>query len=460
MSISIKLTELTDNHWTTIRDRLWFKPKANFYRRNQFSTEPDVKPIKLFYKQDDEVLIPFTFANCLLGKFLVSNTEFPKIDLRFKVDLWEKQRSVVDEAADQLNRYHTTTLWLPCGFGKTVISAHLACRINRMTVVVFKSKILKKQWLDSFNTFTNAKTWIVGDQSMPDEPPDVIICMVLQVYKIPELWMDSIGTLILDEVHELCTKEYSKGVMKIRPCYIIACTATPIKENGAHTVLYNLCGTHNVHRLPDKSLLVYQFLTGIKFTMSVTKNGDPNWNGLCEEIAKCRIRNEMIVRLVHSFWKRKIIILTVRTDHREILYKMLADTESVAKLTKDKDTYSTSRVLIGTFSKIGTGFDEATSCIDFDGRRIDMLIMVGSTKSKTRVVQALGRAERSDNPMVIDLVDDNGSIQRHWKVRRAIYNKRKAKIEVLTESQIETAGNGPKPTPPTIRPVFIINDGH
>jgi len=134
---------------------------------------------------------------------------------------------------------------------------------------------------------------------------------------------------------------------------------------------------------------------------------------------------------------------------------MLKSTESVAKLTKDKDTYRSSRVLIGTFSKIGTGFDEATSCIDFDGRRIDMLIMVGSTKSKTRVIQALGRAERSDNPMVIDLVDDNGSIERHWEVRRAIYNKRKAKIRVLTEDRIEAVGDGP--TPP-VNPIFVIED--
>lgn len=456
MSILVNLAELNDKHWLTIRTQLWIKPKTTFYQHNRYGSEPDTKPIVLFQKRDGMVSLPFTYANCLLGKFLVSNDSFPKNELTFTSELWEKQQLVAEEAVAQLNKFHTTTLWLPCGYGKTVISAYLCCRIKRHAVVIFKNKILKKQWCETFQKFTSAKIWIVGDEACPDSEPDVILCMVMQVYKIPLHWLDNLGALVLDEAHELCTSGYASEIMKISPCYVIACTATPIREDGAHAVLHAICGQHHVHRLPDTPLVVYQLLTGIKFTMGANRTGGPDWPGLCLEIGLCKPRNQMILDIVHHFWQRKIVILTVRVDQAAVLEQSLIDRyESVESMTGGKETYKPCRVLIGTFSKIGTAFDEATLCEYFDGMRIDMLIMAGSTRSKTRIVQALGRAERSANPLVIDMVDDNGSIERHWKVRRAIYKKRKAKISVITPEQIEEYGNGPRPPP---EPVFIIDD--
>ena len=85
--------------------------------------------------------------------------------------------------------------------------------------------------------------------------------------------------------------------------------------------------------------------------------------------------------------------------------------------------------------------------------RIDTLIMAGSTKSKTWIMQALGRAFRSDRPMVLDLIDENGTHDRHWKVKRAIYNKLKAKIVEVPIDDMEQYGNGPRPMP---KPEYVI----
>ncbi len=457
MSILVTLDKLTQAHWKLIRQELWIKPKPSYFKRQRFgySDGNEAKPIVLYQKQETQgvVALPFTYANCLLNKFLVTSVDYPKLEFQFTSKLWEKQVLVAEEAVAQLNSYHTTTLWLPCGFGKTVISAYLAARIKRRILVTFKLVTLKKQWWETFKEFTDARIWIVNEEPCPDTPPDVILCTVLQVCKVPLHWLDSVGTLILDEVHELCTPVYSRSVISVSPCYIIACTATPIRENGAHKVLYAICGTHYVYRAPDKQLTAYKVLTGIKFTMGVKPNGDPDWAGLCREVAQCEVRNLMIQKLVHMFWKRKIVILTIRVDHAIILEKLMKTTESVESMTANDKSYKPCRVLTGTFAKIGTAFDEKTLCEYFDGMRIDTLIMAGSTKSKTWIMQALGRAFRSDRPMVLDLIDENGTHDRHWKVKRAIYNKLKAKIVEVPIDDMEQYGNGPRPMP---KPEYVI----
>jgi len=82
-------------------------------------------------------------------------------------------------------------------------------------------------------------------------------------------------------------------------------------------------------------------------------------------------------------------------------------------------------------SKIGTGFDEATFCSDFKGRKSDMMILCGSTKDEGGLEQFTGRVFRAEFPTIIDLVDDNHICKNHWRVRKNWYYERGGKIEVF-----------------------------
>jgi len=105
--------------------------------------------------------------------------------------------------------------------------------------------------------------------------------------------------------------------------------------------------------------------------------------------------------------------------------------ESVDSMAGTKSTYSDSRILVGTISKIGTGFDEKTACPNFNGVRINMLILCTSIKKASLLEQSIGRVFRAEMPVVIDLVDDNPILKRHWKERQKWYISRNGTIKTI-----------------------------
>ena len=106
-----------------------------------------------------------------------------------------------------------------------------------------------------------------------------------------------------------------------------------------------------------------------------------------------------------------------------------------------KKTYSDSQVLIGTVSKVGTGFDEKSMCPDFGGKRSDLLIYCSSTKKAGLMEQNVGRVMRAECPSVIHLVDDNPSIKRHWTESKKWYVSRGATITEMKMEQMKRVYN-------------------
>jgi len=92
-------------------------------------------------------------------------------------------------------------------------------------------------------------------------------------------------------------------------------------------------------------------------------------------------------------------------------------------LSGTKSKYFDSRILIGTISKISTGFDSANVAINFNGIAIDTLILAGSTKSHNLHIQSIGRVFRSDYPTIFELVDDNRISKSHWRARKKNYDE-------------------------------------
>jgi hypothetical protein len=88
-----------------------------------------------------------------------------------------------------------------------------------------------------------------------------------------------------------------------------------------------------------------------------------------------------------------------------------------------RKSYTNARVLIGNTKKVGIGFDEKSHCEDFDGERIDLLVLACSTKQFEVLQQYVGRVVgRASMPSVVHLVDDDPRIKgTHWRVARAWY---------------------------------------
>ena len=389
------------------------------------------KPLVAYQLEGDTLRIPYTYAGILKGK-KAYNPIKPDINIQYTGTLRDYQDSIVKEALEQLNAYSTTSLNLYTGAGKTVVASYLACRAKKVTLVLINMTILNTQWLETFSQHTNAKAWIVPEgKKIPEQCPDVIICMSGRINKIPEEWGNNIGTLIIDESHSFCTVGSITPLLKYQPNYIISCSATPETRTGSHKLIQAIVGTHEVFRPIPFHFHITKLMTGIVPQFPPGKSS-ADWGEVNKVLSHDQQRNMLIVNIVLGQPHRKYLILTWVAEHVQILQAYLTHYGvSNDVMVGMKKNYSDSHVLVGTIDKIGTAFDEKNACDNFSGRRIDTVILCGSTYCEGLLFQMVGRTFRSDDPHIFDMVDSLPTLEKHWSLRQKWYRKQKTTITTI-----------------------------
>jgi superfamily II DNA or RNA helicase len=154
--------------------------------------------------------------------------------------------------------------------------------------------------------------------------------------------------------------------------------------------------------------------TGIEPPIELGNNGKVDWIKILTFQAESMERNEMIIRLLRFFSKRVILVLCKRVNQANYLYEKLKElNEDVTSLIGAQKKYEqTSRILIATCQKAGVGFDHP---------RLDSILLAGDIKEY--FIQYLGRCFRTEKgkPVIIDMVDNNFILKRHFQERQQIY---------------------------------------
>ena len=429
MAVRIPRSELSSNQIDTIIKYLILQPKETYYNKNHYgSVSKD--PIQFFEIDplSKEVTVPYAFYRGLTQKQPNYDRKYPNVPYNFIGSLFEVQIPIAENALNQLVQYGTTTLNLHTASGKTVISAYLSANFNMLTLILYKSSTLELQWKKTFEEFTDARIWIVGENP-PLTGAHVILCMDTRFNKLPKDYLEMIGTVIIDEAHEFCTPSRVICLLGTQPRYVISATATLERKNGMHLMIQAICGMHSVMKISRKPFAVYKFITGIDIPIVVNKQGTPDWTKFCHTQSTDETRNIMILDIIRKNPTFKILVLTWRADHVDLLYDCLIKMNiSVDKMSRNKKKYSDSQVLVGTIAKIGTGFDERTACDDFHGFCINLLLLTVTMKSIQLLEQVAGRCFRTDFPQIIYFVDNTKISENHWKEAQKWFKSRNGTI--------------------------------
>ena len=418
MSVRIHKSLIDSAKLQLIQKFLFLQPIKVYSARKPPYHQEESDPIIFYRLSGDDILLPFRFASSLMKCLPNEDRVLPRLGFNFQGKLLEDpqrdQHVVVKEALGQLDEYGTTLLALYPGFGKTVLAAHLAARQVYLTLVLFNRTVLLTQWYATFSNYTDARLWL-PDQPLPAGDFHVILCMDTQFSKLPDKIKAAVGTLIVDEAHSFCTPGHVDCLLGCQPKKIIMCTATPKREDGMHSIIQLMIGNHQVTRKAQKYHKVVKFRTGVSPELYKNKKGELDWSRLVRDLCEDPKRNELALGMVKSNPDYKICILTWSKPHAFHLQQLLtSEGIQAAVMAGNRKTYSDSRVLVGTISKIGTGFDEQNACLDFQGERINMLIMMGTTKSEPLLEQTLGRAFRAELPHIVIFVDQVAAINKHW----------------------------------------------
>ena len=446
MAVRLKLDDLTDEHKKIIRKILCMQPKqSGFMMKNRYSVAKD--PVMMYYidKPNNEIVLPYTFGNSLFQRHFNSSLTYPKATYNFiNTTLRPHQVPIVTQAMEHLNDKGTTTIGAPPGSGKTLMSAYIGSKTDGLVLVVSPLKLVQRGWVESFDKYTDAKVWNNDGKTPCPEYCNVILTMSGMFLKIPKQILAMVKTLVIDEAHMFCTPERIHCLLGISPRYVIACTATPTRADGMETMIQSVCGTHGIYIKPTKKYTVYKLLTGIDVEIQKNKAGTSDWPRLVRELCESKKRNNIILDIAKRNPTFKIMILTWNRNHAFYLKDMLCENNiSCDVLAGTKSSYKDSRVLVGTLSKLGVGFDEGVTCTDWNGIRLNMMFLVGSTKNTQSLCQFVGRIFRSEHPVIIDFVDDNNICKRHWNARRKWYDDPEQNGEIFTVNYDPNYDNKP-----------------
>lgn len=442
MSVIIPISSLTIEQQQAIINHAVVKSKESFHDIKMKWKNPRYQPrrkILNFYKiENDNVYLPYAFANCLLQRCINLERNYPELQFQFNGQLLENQTSIVNEALQHLTTLGTTTLAVYPGCGKTVMASYLSSILKGLTLVVVTMRNLLGQWKETFNQLTTAGVWVVGEK-IPDNDINIIISMDGQIDKIPVEIIPMISILIIDECHLFCTPSSLPSLLFCQPRYIVALSATPERADGMDTIIKLLCGYHQVKRTIPKFINVYQLNTNVDYTIKLTTNGDSDWKSYVDDIIDNEFTNNLIIHLTQKCKRHKILIMTPRIKHAEQLYNKLKECgEQVDYMYGNKEKYEDSRILVGGTTKVGVGFDDKRATGDtWNGCRINLLIWCITLKDAAAIEQIIGRVCRSDNPQVIVLTNNCHISQNHWKkIKRYINKDNKGKCNELQLSTV------------------------
>ncbi len=407
--------------------------KISYENRLKIDTELEIKIESKFCPQprffypyeildDNTLILPFAYAYRNIGIKRPIREKLESIQVKFNAALRPEQEVVVSEAIKFLSKKGSIIISCFVGFGKSISAIYLACKIGFKTLIIVNKLILIKQWEESIRQFCSddVKIQKLTTKSKKKEA-DFYIMNAQNIEKMGKDFFKDIGNVIVDECHLIMAETLSKSLQYVQPRYLIGLSATPYRPDGLNNLLSLYFGPDKIIRKLQREHIVYKVDTGFTPPIEYTAQKKVNWGALLDSQANNEDRNKIIVEIIKHFKDRNFLVLTKRISQGEyILERLKQENESVTSLLGNNQEFDDkARILIGTNSKVGTGFDH---------KKLDALLLAADVEEY--FIQYLGRVFRTQDsiPIIIDLVDKNNILNKHWLTRRNVYKDHGGKI--------------------------------
>jgi len=368
-----------------------------------------------------------------------------KLKLSFLGQLSEHQT----RAFNALNAFDNGVLAATTGFGKTVIGAKLIAEKSVPSLILVHTKELAIQWKERLDQFLyidevierKRNAFIIGQLGGGKNTLNGIVDIAImqsmfEKDKEVKSVIDHYGLVIVDECHHVSAVNFSRILGATQAKYVYGLTATPIRKDGHHPIIFMQCGPlrysvdakQEAKRRDFDHFIVTRF-TSLRMPLSVLEK-DMSITEIYTQVCESKERNERIVRDVEHAINagRNPLVLTERTQHIARLVDLMKDKDydvivlsgdlktkqrraalASIRSIKDGDRF----VVIATGKLIGEGFDEA---------RLDTLFLAMPVAWKGTIAQYAGRLHRNylgkDEVLIYDYVD------MHVPVLERMYHKR------------------------------------
>jgi len=442
---------------------LYFLRKMSSYSNPEFyarqamrqSTFGTPRVTAIYIENEQGIILPRGVELSLLSYLDRSDIRYSIIDKRFVGRTLDIKFSGLlnqdqEAAFSELNKYDEGVLSATTGFGKTVIGIKIIAEKSVPTLILVHTKELAVQWKDRLEQFLEInenvenrrrKTSVIGQLGGGKNTLNGIVDIAIMQSMFEKdrdvkPLINQYGLIIVDECHHISATNFSRILSAADSKYVYGLTATPIRKDGHHPIIFMQCGPirYKVDAKQEAKKRDFDHFVVPRFTsarMPAFKKHD-EWHitEVYQHICESSYRNELIVTDIEQAINagRNPLVLTERTSHIERLVEMMKDKDyevivlagdlkpkiRKAALERIRSLSDGDRfVIIATGKLIGEGFDEA---------RLDTLFMAMPIAWKGTIAQYAGRLHRNyegkEEVLIYDYVDV------HIPVLERMYHKR------------------------------------
>jgi superfamily II DNA or RNA helicase len=238
-----------------------------------------------------------------------------------------------EEVAARLLEHEDGVLCAPTGFGKTALASWLIARRKVNTLVLVHRTSLLEQWRDQLAAFLGLDVKEIGligaGKKKPTGGLDLAMLQSLQRKGTVSNVIADYGQVIVDECHHVSAVTFERIMREAKARYVLGLTATPIRKDGHHPIIFMQCGPmhvrvrpkHTEHQQTLEHKVVFRS-TGL--TVPVTES-EPSIHELYNAVVRDEKRNALIVDdIVQSADDgRTSLVLTERIEHLGLLASLL-----------------------------------------------------------------------------------------------------------------------------------------
>ena len=356
-----------------------------------------------------------------------------RISVEFIGELRADQKAAVKAVLQE----DVGVLCAPTAFGKTISAAALIAMRKVSTLILVHRTELLRQWQERLTTFLDlsmgALGVIGGSKKKPSGQIDIAVMQSLSRRDDLADMLDGYGQIIVDECHHLSAFSFEAILKQAKAKYVVGLTATPIRRDGHYPIIFMQCGPirHSAKR-PESAP------TELEVWPQNMSAPEIPFNAGIQDIFRILVndanRNQCLSRDILSAYHegRKILVLTERTEHLDLLHEVIGEEIEHCFLLhgrlskKQRSTVfsalfeldaSAPRVLLATGRLIGEGFDHPP---------LDTLVLAMPISWKGTLQQYAGRLHREHddkkNVRIYDYVEhDHPQLARMWEKRRRGY---------------------------------------
>ncbi|MFW3354555.1 TOTE conflict system archaeo-eukaryotic primase domain-containing protein [Aliarcobacter butzleri] len=385
------------------------------------------KYIRSFEENENFLMLPRGLKETLIDFFNVNAVSYSFVDKRVLNKIQTKKvtfnlRPEQNEAIKEIKKSDYSICVAPPGFGKTLLGAKIFEIRACTTLIVVNKNMLLNQWIERFVDYFGYNKKDIGylGKGFNKLNGQIDVATMQSLKNDPKI-IENYSFVIVDECHHIPALTFEQIIKSFKGKYILGLSATPNRKDELQPILFQQLGEISYEYKKKKTHTNKLQIIRTQFV----SNAD-NYATIINELCIDEDRNNLIVDIIKKNIDRKILLLTDRIEHINVLENLLQkeniDYISVhgslnkKEQVENMNLVKTKSLILATTSYFGEG-------IDFP--HLNTILFATPISYYGRLIQYLGRIGRGNQEcLAIDFLDSkNAMLNSAYKKRLEGYKQ-------------------------------------